>query len=221
MKLSEKVRFVTVTNKSKETIKLHPNWPTTSKGKPITRSPEVILPPKKTTRPLPYNFLIGSKDWESLVSEGKISLEELNVNPPFVTVKNQSSKEVIFELRLPEKPEKKSSKTEKPQDNKKKMNVIVPPEQTSTPLHLDSIIDKAKIESQRNIIIEPVSYIGPAMANPPCIGSLGYEDVYACWECGEPIVFRYNPAIPIHIYIPRGTWEPNPPQSPPFPIESQ
>lgn len=202
MKFSKKVRFVEIINKSEETITIYPNWPKTKNGKPKTRSPEVILPPGGTSRPLPYDIFIKCKDFEVLVKESKISMEDVNVEPPFVTIKNQSSEEFSFELRLPEKPKKKSNENGEPPDNKNIINVKIPPGLTSTPLHFNSIIDKSDIESRDSIIVEPVSYIGPPISDSTdfkIIGSLGYEDVYACWECGEPIVFRYRPPIPIHI----------------------
>jgi hypothetical protein len=186
------LRFVTVTNTSKKPITLYPNFPAR------LQVVQVKLAPRGKSRPLPYDLLIGTRGWEDLISGDRIRLEDVRPwRPAMVTVKNLSSDQpVSFEIKLP--PSKKRDKFKgKPTAGLRKRYTVRPLE-TSPRVHLVSIA-KRTWDDETLVDIKPVPYIGPPMVDPPCVGSLGDDDVYVCYECGQPIVFRFRPPRPIHI----------------------
>ncbi|HEX3129512.1 MAG TPA: hypothetical protein VH394_19400 [Thermoanaerobaculia bacterium] len=189
-------RFVTVTNKSRTTITLYPDLPGTKKEE---QRVEIKLAPNERSRPLPYDLLIETEGWQNLVSEGCILVEDI---PPWrstlVNIKNLTSQPLRFEVRLPRAGKPKASGKSGAALRKK---YTIRPQKFSPRLHVDSILklDVEELARQRAIELKPVPYIGPPLVKPPCVGSFGNDDVYLCYECGQPIVIRYYPPRPIHI----------------------
>ncbi|MFQ5903711.1 MAG: hypothetical protein ACE5JO_08475, partial [Candidatus Binatia bacterium] len=77
--------------------------------------------------------------------------------------------------------------------------VTVRPGQVSKPIHIASVVQKRRLKSlarRKTVRITPLAYIGPRVGDRPAAGSYGYEDVYICYDCGGPIVFRGSPPVP-------------------------
>jgi hypothetical protein len=190
--MPKSLRFVTVTNISEKAVTLYPDLPKRHE------SVRIKLGPRGTSRPLPYDLLIGTQGWEDLISEASISLEDVPPwRPVMVTVTNLSGQTVNFEVKLPRSKKRKTSKEGKPSAGLRK-RYRVWPKKTSPRVHVDAIA-KPSWGDEKLVDIKPVPYIGPPMAGPPCIGSFGDDDVYICYVCGQPIVIRYHPPRPIHI----------------------
>lgn len=100
-------RFVTVTNKSQKIITLYPDLPGTKKQE---QRVEIKLAPNERSRPLPHDLLTETEGWQSLVSEGRILVEDI---PPWrstlVNIKNLTSQPLSFEVKLPRSEKPKSS----------------------------------------------------------------------------------------------------------------
>ena len=192
-------RFVTVTNNSDKIITLYPDLPTRTRTKKDDQPIEIKIAPREKSRPLPYDLLSGTKDWQTLVSGGRILVEDVPPwRPTLVNIKNLSSQPVSFEVKLPRPKKREPSKASSATLRKR---YKVRPQRFSPRVHLDSIVklDLESLVREKALEVKPVPYIGPPVANPPCVGSFGNDDVYLCYECGQPIVIRYQPPRPIHI----------------------
>jgi hypothetical protein len=102
-------RFVTVTNNSDKIITLYPDLPRTKNDdQPI----EIKIAPREKSRPLPYDLLSGTKDWQALISGGRILVEDVPPwRPTLVNIKNLSSQLVSFEVKLPHPKKREPSNT--------------------------------------------------------------------------------------------------------------
>lgn len=187
----QKLRYVSVRNVSNKPVTLHPRFPQPKKK---LKSPTPItLAPDQTSRPMLYDSLVGTKNWNSFVTGKQIAVKDVPWVATFAKIENTFSEPVSFDLELPKKPRER---------RKEVRRVTLTPSETSPPLHLGSITQRRKLKSlaKRKIVsIEPVPYIGPRIADYPSVGSFGYDDVYICYDCGGPIVFRYSPPVPIHV----------------------
>ena len=63
----------------------------------------------------------------------------------------------------------------------------------SQPRRIESLVKKKVVG------ILPVYDIGPSTGRGKSIASYVDEDVYICYKCGGPIVFRVSPPTPVHI----------------------
>lgn len=187
----QKLRYVCVRNISVKPVTLHPRFPQPKKK--LKPPSPITLAPDQTSRPMLYDSLVGTKNWSSLVTGEQIGVKDVPWVATFAKIWNISTEPVTFDVELPQKP----------RDRRKELKrVTLTASETSPPLHLGSITQRRKLKSmakKKIVSIEPVPYIGPRIADYPSVGSFGYDDVYICYECGGPIVFRYNPPVPIHI----------------------
>jgi hypothetical protein len=189
--MAPSLKYVTVTNVSDERIVLYPRFLRPKKPGP-PRSP-IPLDPNQTSRPLPYHSLEGGKNWDSLAARGCIRLKEVPYIAVFGTIQNRTAQPISVNLELPRRAGVGPSQTRR---------ISLKPLEISRSLHLRSILQWRKLKSlakKRAVSIEPIPYIGPRVADLPSVGSYGDDDVYICWDCGGPIVFRYDPPRPIHI----------------------
>jgi hypothetical protein len=182
-------RFVQVINRCRESITVFLRFPRPKKPKQF-ESTRFVLPPGHTSRPIPYPALVDGKNWEELNKRECVELKEVPWTPPFAAIENKSNLVLDLKLGLTKK--------------KQKLTTVIKLEagKTSVPIHLGSVLQKRRLktlEKRKRVIINPHPYIGPPVGDPPAVASYGYEDVYICYDCGGPIVFRYRPPIPIHI----------------------
>lgn len=183
------IRFVEVTNKCRQRITVYVRFP---RPKKPTKHSETRfdLDPGHTSRVVPYASLVGAKHWDELNRRGCLSLKTVPYTPSFVSIENKQDSPLHLNLLV----------------TKKKRRIArairLKPGEISKPLHIGSIVEKRQLKSlakKKRVAIRPLAYIGPRVGDMPAVGSYGYEDVYVCWECGGPIVFRGNPPVPIHV----------------------
>ncbi len=182
-------RFVEVTNKCDQKITVYLRFP---RPKKPTRHSETRfdLAPGHTSRPVPYASLVGAKHWNELNERGCLSLKKVPYTPTFASIQNQEDSYLRLNLRLTRK--------------KRQLTKVIrlKPGEISGPLHIGSVIEKRRLKSlsrKKRVTIRPLAYIGPRAGDVRAAGSYGYEDVYICYDCGGPIVFRGNPPVPIHV----------------------
>jgi hypothetical protein len=186
------IRYVIITNHCDETITVHLRYPRPKKeSNKKTKHPPIILRPTQKSVPLPYNSLIGAKGWNLLSTRECIVIANILFEPRFIRVKNLTSTPVDIEIESPVK----GAKFEKRQIlvDPNKSSHIVDSHSITQPKLLDELI------KQGTVSIKKIAYIGPAVDKEGVVGSYFGEEVYICYECGRPIVFRGNPPRPIHI----------------------
>jgi hypothetical protein len=142
------------------------------------------------SRPVPYSSLVGAKNWDKLNESGCLSLKNVPWTPTFVSVENKGESVLRLMLQLTKK--------------KRRLTKIVRLKQgeISGPLHIGSVVERRQLKllaRRKRVVIRPLAYIGPRAGDARAAGSYGYEDVYICYECGGPIVFRGSPPVPIHV----------------------
>lgn len=158
-----------------------------------------ILRPREASRPYQQARLVGAKDWDELSSRECIKIVPVPFEPRFVQVKNLTPEPLLLEVNLPRKPE----------EPERTATITIRPLATSRLVDVTSIAKPRRVKNlakKRRVLIIPNLDIGPISgpadtAAPPAgvIGSYGDEEVYVCYDCGGPIVFRYMPPVPIHI----------------------
>lgn len=182
------MRFVRVKNVSNNPITLHPRFERPKKEVQPRWQP-IRLKPGQFSEPLPEGALAGSRGWSDLRARQAVQLVPVPAFTGFVAVEVVRAETV----RLP-------VKVHVPKQRVHKHEHVVTPDQPRT-LHLRSIEDPAalrRLAKQRRIRLAPVSYIAPSRREG-WYGSFGDDQVYVCWDCGGPIVFRGSPPTPIHI----------------------
>lgn len=194
-------RFVRITNKCSTAIRIYFTFLKPKKGRQPQLTP-FDLNPGDTSRPVPYMRLVGAKDWDDLCEKGCILLKDVIWTPPFAFIENKQTEPL--ELALPLPPKRKQKEGELKQ-------ILVPPSEQSGALYIPRLIQRARLKvlaKRKEVSIVPVPHIGPRIGEPPAVrsygykvavGSYGYDDVFVCWDCGGPIIFRYNPPVPIHV----------------------
>jgi len=184
-------RFVEVLNNCKESIRIYLRFPRPKKPKEHSQT-SFSLSPGHSSRPVPYPSLVGARNWDRLSERSCIKFKDVPWTPTFASVQNTGREPLNIVLRLPAR-KRRAPKT-------KIVKVLAG--KTSPPLHLPSLLQKRRLKSlarRKAAKVLPLVYIGPRVGDPPAVGSLGYEDVYVCYECGKPIVFRGSPPVPIHV----------------------
>ncbi len=185
------IRFIEIVNNCKETIRVYLRFPRPKKPRELSQT-SFSLSPGHSSRPVPYPSLVGARDWDRLHERSCIKFNDVPWTPSFALVQNKSREPLNIVLRLPPK-KRRAPKTR---------IIRVPAGKTSPPLHLPSLLQKRQLKSlarRKAAKILPLAYIGPRVGDPPAVGSFGYEDVYVCYDCGKPIVFRGSPPVPIHV----------------------
>ena len=116
-------------------------------------------------------------------------LEEVTFTPPFICITNTSPKPVAIGLK-PVDRDGKSSESH---------SVVIGARKTSPPIASRALrLPIGRLAERYDITFDLWWAIGPP-EHPRCVGSYYGEDVYVCYECGQPIVFRYAPPRPIHV----------------------
>ena len=183
------VRLVKVTNTSDEPIELCPSF-IGKKGTKSFKHGKIVVQPNQSSHPLPYSALLGSEGWASLISKGRISIEDVDWRSTVGTIENLSKEQLSFEVF--------------DGNGNGLRQITVDSGKKSGFLPLNKIKRYKRLESlaaQKQIRLKPHPYIGPPppLAPSRCMGSYGNEEVYLCYECGAPIVFRFHPPRPIHV----------------------
>jgi len=188
-------KFVTIKNICKRSITIYLRF-LRPKKKDKPPPPPITLAPGEKSHALPYPFLVGGKNWDALNRAGCISLETVAWRPQFVRVtpvqRVERGKPITLDVVPP--PRKGKPKKSRP--------IVLRGKRQSRAVHLRSIVQRRKLKSlarKKKVALEPVSYLGPPIGKYPSVGSFGYDDVYVCWDCGGPIVFRGSPPVPIHV----------------------
>jgi hypothetical protein len=142
-------------------------------------------PGETTTRPIAYGALVGAKNWDVLKERKCVQFEVIPWTSQFARIAAVRTS-VLFDVKVPRAVPK---------------HIHLVPGETSRTVPLANVIQRRKIQNlaKKGLVRLERSDIGPRLAAAPAVGSLGYDDVYICDECGGPIVFRYSPPIPIHI----------------------
>jgi len=182
------MRFVRVKNVSNDRITLHPRFERPKKRAQPRWAP-IHLRPGQASEPMPEGALSGSKGWHDLRGHRAVELITVSTFTGFVAVEAVRTASVRLPITV-HAPKKRAHKHE----------LVIAPGQPRI-VHLKSIEDGAalrRLEKQRKIRLVPVPYIAPSR-RAGWSGSFGDEQVYVCWDCGGPIVFRGSPPTPIHI----------------------
>jgi hypothetical protein len=181
--------FVRITNTCNRRITIYTRFPRpmkpSSRGRRTIESRINLNPRETTARPIAYAALVGARNWDALRERGCIRLEVVPWTSQFARVTAVRSA-VTFDVKVPRAAPKR---------------VHVTPGETSRTVPLANVIQRRKLQdlAKKGLVKLDRSPIGPRFAAVPAVGSLGYDDVYICDECGGPIVFRYYPPIPIHV----------------------
>ena len=144
------------------------------------------IEPGQESRPIPRRLLAGARDWSRLQSNSCIQIESVAFDPRYIRLLNESSKPISLTLR--------------PRKAKAPKTLVIRPDKKSRVLDVSAVPKPRLRELQRKgqLSVIPVYEIGPAGTSQSRGWSDG-EDVYTCYECGGPIVFRGSPPTPVHI----------------------
>lgn len=186
--MSNAVSFVTVTNLGEKPVVLFPRQ-SDHLGKPIEG---LKLRPGEPSRPLPFDLFTHARNWKSLTAKGILEVHEVAFKPCFVRVENNLERPLALELE----PVAGTGATAE----KKAPQIELKPHETSHLLCRTRIRqDLEELARVGAITLDPASSIGPSVT-PSALGSFGSDDVYACYKCGGPIVFRTNGRRhPVHV----------------------
>jgi hypothetical protein len=152
---------------------------------------EIDLAPNQRIDALPLYLLKGAEGWDSLNQMDCVHIDHTEYEPDFAYITNMTEEIITLDIKPTElTPELKHATLDI--DPKKPPHAIY-----------KSSLDKPKrlrsLEQEKKLILTPIRYIGPPIRTKGAVGSFLGEDVYICYECGGPIIFRYHPPIPIHI----------------------
>jgi hypothetical protein len=157
---------------------------------PPRRPSNIVLQPQQVSQVVPWHLLVGAEGWSRLRELSCVKFEPASYTPGFVEIQNTSATPLT--LSVAPAPEKRAAPT----------SVVVKPRGGVRRLYLGSIQDRRRLkrlESRGEVLVRPLIDIGPTTGRGGAVGSYGSEDVYICYECGGPIVFRGSPPTPVHI----------------------
>jgi hypothetical protein len=179
-----------ITNNCNDTITVFFRYPRPKKQ--IERPNSVILHPGQKTHPIPVHLLVGSRGWEKLKSRECVKIESVAYEARYVRLLNRTKEVVLsFNIRLAAKLAKKAKTT-----------IELKPGQRSRSVQVSSISQRRRLDNlvkEKQVEILPVYDIGPSTGRGRSVASYADEDVYTCYKCGGPIVFRGSPPTPVHI----------------------
>ena len=187
------IRYVIVTNHCPEKVKIFFRY---VRGiRPQKREKvSITLHPGETSPAIPYARIIGAKDWELIKRRTCLQFEETTYEPRFIYLENRTDETVSIPITV------SVAKEGQPHH---KTSLDISPHSVSKPIDKKSFARKAafnKLISDNKISVRPFIDIGPSFSlNREVVGSFYGEEVFVCYKCGKPIVFRYNPPRPIHI----------------------
>ena len=181
--------YVQITNNCRDTIIVYIRYPRPKKSAKGPKS--VILTPQQKTHPLPIHFLVGARGWDKLKNRDCVNIESITDEPRFVQLLNRSTEVLSFDIRLALKVAKKAKTTIELKPGKRSRRVEM--KSVSQRRRLDHLVKKKQVD------VLPVYDIGPSTGRGRAVASYADEDVYTCYKCGGPIVFRGSPPTPVHI----------------------
>lgn len=182
--------FVNVINNCSKTITVQIRVPRPKKGPPPPIPKSIKVRPNHESGPLPYAHVVGTQSWDALHDLGCVEFVRTRSLARFYSIENVSDQPIKLKVSPKAPPEKKRVAT-----------IAIKPGRKSRPLDIKSI-SRARVDSlldRKAIRLNPVKYIGPRVGPEPAVGSYFGENVYVCYKCGRPIVFRGYPPRPIHI----------------------
>lgn len=184
------LQWVQVVNKCAESVTVFVRHTRPKRG--LGRRPGFFaLEPGQESKPLPSVWLVGARGWKELSRRPCITIKSVTFDPRFVQLLNRSGEcvQLAIKIRRPKAPPKIARFTVKPKEK-------------SRTIDLKAIREKKKLKHlvlERKLKVVPVLDIGPATGRGRALGSYYQEDVYTCYECGGPIIFRGDPPTPVHI----------------------
>jgi hypothetical protein len=178
-----------ITNNCNDTITVFLRRKRTKK---LTKQPNsIILRPGQSTNPIPLHFLVGARGWEKLKSRECVHIDSIAYEARFVQLLNRTKDVLCFNIRLAPTLAKKAKTT-----------IELKPGQRSRSVQVSSISQRRRLDNlvkEKQVEILPVYDIGPSTGRGRSVASYADEDVYTCYKCGGPIVFRGSPPTPVHI----------------------
>ena len=184
------LRYVVVENHCAESITVRLRVPKPKKGKPSRFPRSVPVPPGHKSPLLPYAMVVGTPSWDSLSLLGCVRLVTARALPRFYRLQNLSAQPIALRLAPPGPP-----------DKRRVTRLKILPGAKSRPVNLASL-PRSRVEGlveRGTIKLDPVPYLAPPTRPAPIAASFFGEDVYICYKCGRPIVFRGYPPRPIHV----------------------
>lgn len=151
----------------------------------------IILRPGQTTNPIPLHFLVGARGWERLKGRECVKIESVAYEARYVQLWNLTKEVIRINIRLAPKLAKKAKTT-----------IELKPGQRSRSVQVSSVTQRRRLDNlvkEKQVEILPVYDIGPSTGRGRAVASYADEDVYTCYKCGGPIVFRGSPPTPVHI----------------------
>lgn len=187
------ISYVIITNNCPEKIKIFFRYVREIKARKREKV-SITLHPGETSPAIPYTRIVGAKDWELIKQRICVQIQEIAHDPRFIYLENRSDETISIPITV------SVAKEGKPRH---KTSLDVKPHSVSKPLDKKSLSRKVafnKLISDNKISVRPFIDVGPSLSlNPEVVGSFYGEEVYICYKCGRPIVFRGYPPTPIHI----------------------
>jgi hypothetical protein len=182
--------YVKIENHCTERIKVNIRYPRPKKkSKSLPKS--FNLEPRQSSHPLPRNFLVGARGWDRLESLDCVDIKTVKYEPRFVQIDNLTEDLVTLNVvPTPKVPIRK----------KTKLTIEAGKKSRSVDIHSISQRSKLrKLVKTGKVRLAPIYAIGPSTGRGKAVASYAHEDVYICYKCGGPIVFRGDPPMPVHI----------------------
>jgi hypothetical protein len=156
-----------------------------------TRPRFFSLDPGAKSKPLPSRLLIGARGWTELERRGCVHLKSVPFDPRHVRLlnKSRSSLDLVVRIPRPRAPTRTAKITLEPGEKSRLVDVKLLRKQKAF----------KNLVATKRLAIVPVFDIGPAGEARGATGWYEGDDVYTCYDCGGPIVFRGSPPTPVHI----------------------
>lgn len=180
-------QYVRIRNGCGRRVTLYPHFLRAMKVKRRAHRPRpLVLEPDEVSQPVLFSPLVNGPGWSEF--QHCLSIENVPDAPAFVEVRVRSDQEPV-ELRVKVRRRKKA----KPRIKKIRISAKRP-----RAIEYDAIVNKAEVKKLQRRKIVKLARVAPFSLPSPL--SYGYEDdLYVCYECGRPIVFRGSPPIPVHV----------------------
>jgi hypothetical protein len=193
-KMNGTIVYVQITNKCPEKVRIYFRYVMYTKPSLKKKRKKFInLLPNRTTYPIARANLVGARNWDEISSRPCILIEAVQHEPQFYYVKNVGKAPLTIPIK-PILPKEVAAGYPK-----RKKVVVIKPGAVSRAIDKRSF---QKPEQLQEFIRSKRASIRPADIGPGREGTYGSfqgEDVYICYECGGPIVFRGHPPRPVHI----------------------
>src|SRR3989304_3049406 len=183
-------RYVTIENRCPEAVTVNLRVPRPKKGKPPSFRKRLRIKPGESSPPLPYLLVAGTSTWRALIVQKCLKFIDSFSLPRFFELENLSPKPLAFRVSPTAPPEKK-----------RVARLKIKPGARSHAVDIKSL-SKPRVDrlvGQGVLRLKPSRIIAPPLRGAPVVGSYFGEDVYVCYKCGRPIVFRGYPPRPVHI----------------------